>query len=55
MKAGVTQSGNHEHLERENVHSSVFLSVRVMSRLDEAMQSLETDHKTVQEPVPRTK
>ncbi|KAF3831697.1 hypothetical protein GH733_000509 [Mirounga leonina] len=41
-------------LEKENVHSSAFLSTIVMSSLDEAMQSLEISQETVQEPVTKT-
>lgn len=41
-------------LEKENVHSSAFLSTTVMSSLDEAMQSLEIGQETVQEPVTKT-
>lgn len=41
-------------LEKENVHSSAFLSTTVMNSLDEAMQSLEIGQETVQEPVTKT-
>ncbi|CAD7670257.1 unnamed protein product [Nyctereutes procyonoides] len=50
--AGTQSSAwNPGSLERENVHSSDFLSTAVMSSLDEAMQPLEIGQDTVQEPL----